>query len=70
MSYLQSPGIIEEFWSYSGSLTTPGCDSGVQWTVSKQIQPITSDQLKKFQALLKANIETKLSPSGGNNRAV
>lgn len=42
---------FSRFWSYSGSLTTPGCDEVVEWTVIDDIQPISAAQLKGFTDL-------------------
>jgi len=38
----------EEFWSYDGSLTTPPCTEGIKWSVLKDVQPISSDELDWF----------------------
>jgi len=39
---------MEEYWEYPGSLTTPPCSEGIKWTVIKQVQPISDEQLKFF----------------------
>jgi carbonic anhydrase len=31
----------ESFWSYKGSLTTPPCTEGINWTVLSKVQPIS-----------------------------
>jgi len=62
---------LEEFWSYDGSLTTPPCTEGVRWSVLKQVQPISADQLKMFNDTFKDNAtwSTK-NGKGGNYREV
>lgn len=52
-----SPGSLlptdtERWWRYAGSLTTPGCDQGVVWTVFRDTLPLARDQIKEFQQLL------------------
>jgi carbonic anhydrase len=37
---------FSEYWNYPGSLTTPPCTEGVKWTVIKDVQPISDEQLK------------------------
>ena len=46
MSLLLKP-LAEEvgYWMYDGSLTTPPCSEGVAWTVMKDVQRISQDQL-------------------------
>ncbi|KAK3919145.1 Carbonic anhydrase 1 [Frankliniella fusca] len=46
------PGDTERWWRYAGSLTTPGCDQGVVWTVFRDTLPVARDQVKEFQRLL------------------
>eukprot|EP00092_Neocalanus_flemingeri_P000141 GFUD01000148.1.p1 GENE.GFUD01000148.1~~GFUD01000148.1.p1 ORF type:complete len:324 (+),score=101.21 GFUD01000148.1:119-1090(+) len=43
---------ISSFYRYNGSLTTPGCNEIVQWTVVKEPVPATRDQLAAFRKLL------------------
>eukprot|EP00092_Neocalanus_flemingeri_P025663 GFUD01027824.1.p1 GENE.GFUD01027824.1~~GFUD01027824.1.p1 ORF type:complete len:324 (+),score=97.37 GFUD01027824.1:91-1062(+) len=43
---------ISSFFRYNGSLTTPGCNAIVQWTVVKDPMPATKDQLAAFRKLL------------------
>jgi carbonic anhydrase len=41
-----------EYFTYDGSLTTPGCTQSVKWTVLADIIPIQATQVKnpnKFQ---------------------
>jgi len=32
-----------DFWSYEGSLTTPPCTEGIQWSVMKQVQSLSAN---------------------------
>jgi carbonic anhydrase len=57
---------LEEFWSYSGSLTTPPCTEGIKWSVLKSIQPISVSQLAKFTALWAD--DNAYAGGNGNNR--
>ena len=59
---------LDEFYSYDGSLTTPPCSEGVKWTVFKEIQPISSTQLKQFWDLWGGNFG--YANGQGNNRQV
>ena len=36
---------MSEYWTYSGSLTTPPCTEGIEWTVIKEVQPISLEQM-------------------------
>lgn len=42
------PHDTNEFWRYSGSLTTPGCDELVVWTVFKNPIQMSKHQLEKM----------------------
>ena len=42
------PNDVNEFWRYSGSLTTPTCDEVVIWTVFKNKVTLSKHQLEKF----------------------
>lgn len=47
------PFEIENFFRYSGSLTTPGCDEFVEWNlVDKPVIGLSEDQLLEFQSIL------------------
>ena len=58
---------MSEYWSYDGSLTTPPCTEGLKWSVIRQVQPISDDQLLKFTAGLSGNPDRN---GKGNNRIV
>jgi len=45
-------GDMSSFYRYNGSLTTPGCNEIVQWTVVKEPVSVTVDQLEAFRELL------------------
>jgi len=44
-------GDLSSFYRYNGSLTTPGCNEIVQWTVVKDPLPVSVDQLEAFRNL-------------------
>ncbi|KAG7155750.1 carbonic anhydrase 2-like [Homarus americanus] len=45
------PRSLTEFYRYQGSLTTPGCNQVVTWTVFKRHITVSSAQLKMFRSL-------------------
>ncbi|XP_046376550.1 carbonic anhydrase 14-like [Haliotis rufescens] len=47
------PADTAQYFRYNGSLTTPGCFESVMWTVFRQRQKISLDQLLKFRKVLK-----------------
>lgn len=56
---------LSDFWSYNGSLTTPPCTEGVKWSVLKDVQPISREQL----ALFSREWANGVNPRGnGDNR--
>jgi len=44
-------GDMTSFYRYNGSLTTPGCNEIVQWTVVKDPVPVSMDQMNAFRQL-------------------
>jgi len=46
------PFLIEEYFTYRGSLTTGGCEEAVNWVFFKTPLAITKEHLKAFQTLL------------------
>eukprot|EP00475_Leptophrys_vorax_P007883 TRINITY_DN15012_c0_g1_i1.p1 TRINITY_DN15012_c0_g1~~TRINITY_DN15012_c0_g1_i1.p1 ORF type:complete len:265 (-),score=12.84 TRINITY_DN15012_c0_g1_i1:319-1113(-) len=40
------------FWTYPGSLTTPGCDEIVTWHVLRQAQPLSIEQSIQFMNMI------------------
>ena len=59
---------MTDYWSYDGSLTTPPCSEGLKWSVIKQVQPISAEQLKKFTARM--SDDENFAGGNGNNRVV
>ena len=49
------PTDVSGFYSYSGSLTTPGCDEIVNWTVFTSKLSISQNQIDKFKHLQTAH---------------
>lgn len=48
-SYL--PRDVAGFYRYNGSLTTPGCNEAVIWTIFSNTIPVSKNQVKRFEAL-------------------
>ena len=47
---------VANFFRYSGSLTTPGCDEIVEWTVADSpVIGLSENQLLEFQKLFDSN---------------
>ena len=44
----------KEYWTYNGSLTTPGCGEGLRWIVMQRPIQMSADQLKVFAASVEA----------------
>uniref|UniRef100_A0A8D2B6M5 Carbonic anhydrase n=1 Tax=Sciurus vulgaris TaxID=55149 RepID=A0A8D2B6M5_SCIVU len=55
-SLLPGPLVLLHYYPYSGSLTTPGCEPTVLWTVFKNTVPIGHLQLAQFQAVPQAGM--------------
>lgn len=45
-------GTINKFYTYNGSLTTPGCNEVVDWHVNMKIGSMTKAQLDKFKTAI------------------
>jgi len=46
---------MSTYWSYKGSLTTPGCDEAVTWAVFQRSLPIAQVQANSFSSLYTNN---------------
>lgn len=49
------PESLDKFYRYSGSLTTPGCDESVVWTVFTNTIPISESQIQKFRQIMSSD---------------
>lgn len=65
--YVES-GKIDEYFSYLGSLTTPGCNEIVNWFVFRDVLNISLEQKKLLLGYYQEN--SSFSGSNGNNRKV
>lgn len=63
------PGSLE-FFSYTGSLTTPPCNSNASWIVFSTPVPISSDDLEILRGVLLEVNNTVADYDGSTNRPV
>eukprot|EP00091_Calanus_sinicus_P025574 TRINITY_DN9813_c0_g1_i1.p1 TRINITY_DN9813_c0_g1~~TRINITY_DN9813_c0_g1_i1.p1 ORF type:complete len:102 (-),score=18.85 TRINITY_DN9813_c0_g1_i1:116-421(-) len=49
---LISPAISGPYFSYAGSLTTPGCNEVVIWIIFKNTLKVSSKQMAQFRELI------------------
>lgn len=68
LSDLLDGGILNEFYTYSGSLTNHPCNEGVTWIVTKKIWTISEEQLDFFVNEWAGDED--FSNGNGNNRIV
>ena len=54
---LIAPSIDGPYYTYDGSLTTPGCDEIVDWILFRKALLISSRQIEKFRTILDTNGE-------------
>lgn len=45
---LASVSNFNQFWTYSGSLTSPPCSQGIRWFVARQIMYTSVQQMRKI----------------------
>ena len=45
----------KEYYTFTGSLTTPPCTEGVRWIVMKDPVTISKNQLEEFEAVMPKN---------------
>ncbi|XP_058568536.1 carbonic anhydrase 5B, mitochondrial-like isoform X2 [Neofelis nebulosa] len=56
-----------DYWTYSGSLTTPPLSESVTWIIKKQPVEIDHDQLTQRTGLLEDSLATKQSSGTSRN---
>ncbi|KAI9353841.1 alpha carbonic anhydrase [Obelidium mucronatum] len=56
-----------EFFSYTGSLTTPPCTEGVLWVVARQPLSISQEQLDKLRKVMPFNSRTTQANKSGKS---
>lgn len=66
LGFLDYEDEIEEYYNYSGSLTTPPCSPIVSWFVVKNRIKISRAQLQKFELLMQKN-NRPIQLLGGRN---
>lgn len=59
---------IKNFFSYSGSLTTPPCTEGVQWLVYEQPVEISKQDIYNLRTFVAFNSITIIAQDGNDNR--
>ncbi|XP_035388049.1 carbonic anhydrase 5A, mitochondrial isoform X1 [Electrophorus electricus] len=61
------PENMDDYWTYSGSLTTPPLTEAVTWIIMKQPIEVSHDQLAVFRSLLFTSAEEDVQKSMVNN---
>jgi len=64
--YLQDKGIMGDYYTYDGSLTTPPCTESVRWVVMEKGLTASKEQIQAF----KTRFEKANKAGGVNNRPV
>jgi len=64
------PNDLSQFFRYNGSLTTPGCNEQVLWTVFQNKMSITQEVLQKFQEIKGEATLNFRKPQDKNKREV
>jgi carbonic anhydrase len=44
-------GVIEDYWSYMGSLTNEACTEDYMWVIATEIGEVSDDQIEYFQSM-------------------
>ena len=65
MEFLQNVD-FSSYWNYDGSLTVPPCTEDIKWTVIKDVQAISKQQLDRITELLAGDLN--FANGQGNNR--
>jgi len=68
MGFVEGKSVVEDFYYYFGSLTTPMCDEIVRWFVLKQVMTLSQEQLHFFQSRWAHNPD--FAGGRGNNRPI
>jgi carbonic anhydrase len=53
----------EDYWAYSGSLTTPPCTEGVYWVVLQQPLVVSPEQIRHYHDLLGFDNNRPIQPT-------
>lgn len=59
---------MQDYWTYDGSFTQPPCTEGIKWSVMKEVQSISPEQLTTLKDGLKNT--PNYDAERGNNRVV
>ncbi|KAK7272165.1 hypothetical protein RJT34_28598 [Clitoria ternatea] len=54
--------VYKQYYRYIGSLTIPPCTQNVAWTIIKEIQPVSKEQIRLFRVAVHDESDTNARP--------
>jgi len=58
---------MSTYWTYKGSLTTPGCNEAVTWSVFQRALPVAQVQVNAFASIIKNNFRGAKTATAEHN---